>query len=366
MSSSHKVVFPPPPPTVHALSPEQRSQLLRKTKKLGQLLGSSPHLLDEGIPNVLGPVQIELPNKDSRFPRSSVDSFSSSSSGSDDLCFEILTPLSTDSHSNHLPRSSTSLSRYSQSTLPGSFDKCSGPTQPLLRLAIPPSLETIPASPTPYSQYSPYSSLQSSPSTSRSHSRASSVDSFESSHQPYTISPKSMPHQRESLDDPSFIVPSANSVRLKKMDRLRKKLGDGVPVDLVFPEKPKATERRAPKDDEKWKTESSREIVLPSTPTIPRTNRNSNRISHSRDSLVGPTPHRARRNGDPTYTSTPKSAEPKAPLPTPVSTPSAMRQPLRPSNQRLWAIIESPEENGDAAARRSASFRKPPPTYSEY
>jgi hypothetical protein len=44
-----KVVFPPPPPTTNALSTQQRNQLLRKTKKLEQILGTAPHLIDASM-----------------------------------------------------------------------------------------------------------------------------------------------------------------------------------------------------------------------------------------------------------------------------------------------------------------------------
>ncbi len=48
------VVFPPPPPTTNALTPEQRSQLRKSTKKLGKILGATPHLLDTDIVSILG------------------------------------------------------------------------------------------------------------------------------------------------------------------------------------------------------------------------------------------------------------------------------------------------------------------------
>lgn len=41
-----KVVYPTPPPTTNNLSKKQRSLLLRKAKKIEQILGYPPHLLD--------------------------------------------------------------------------------------------------------------------------------------------------------------------------------------------------------------------------------------------------------------------------------------------------------------------------------
>jgi hypothetical protein len=41
------IVYPRPPPTCNNLTPAQRTQLLRSNAKLGQVLGSTPHVLDE-------------------------------------------------------------------------------------------------------------------------------------------------------------------------------------------------------------------------------------------------------------------------------------------------------------------------------
>jgi len=56
-SPTKAVVFPLPPPTTNTLTVQQRNQLLRKTKKLEQLLGAAPHLVDTSIsePSALAP-----------------------------------------------------------------------------------------------------------------------------------------------------------------------------------------------------------------------------------------------------------------------------------------------------------------------
>lgn len=41
------VVFPRPPPTHNTLTTSQRTQLLRSNAKLGQVLGSTPFILDD-------------------------------------------------------------------------------------------------------------------------------------------------------------------------------------------------------------------------------------------------------------------------------------------------------------------------------
>lgn len=46
MSAPAVIRFPPPPPTRNDLSSEQRAKLIRTNNKLGQVLGSTPHVLD--------------------------------------------------------------------------------------------------------------------------------------------------------------------------------------------------------------------------------------------------------------------------------------------------------------------------------
>ncbi len=46
MSTTATIRFPPPPPTRNELTSEQRAKLIRTNNKLGQVLGSTPHVLD--------------------------------------------------------------------------------------------------------------------------------------------------------------------------------------------------------------------------------------------------------------------------------------------------------------------------------
>lgn len=46
MSATATIRFPPPPPTRNELTSEQRAKLIRTNNKLGQVLGSTPHVLD--------------------------------------------------------------------------------------------------------------------------------------------------------------------------------------------------------------------------------------------------------------------------------------------------------------------------------
>ncbi|KAF5367278.1 hypothetical protein D9615_010463 [Tricholomella constricta] len=136
------VLFPAPPPTTNALSPGQRTRLLRSSKKLGRILGTTPHFVDA------------VPDDDKSFCSSS--SASSSSRASIDSA-----PAPA-----HHPR----LTRK----------------PPMLRLALGPC-------PSPPSSDSP------------------------------------------SPTDISFTIPTPANARRRKMDRLRRTLGDDVPLRLVFP-----------------------------------------------------------------------------------------------------------------------------------
>ena len=74
---AHPVVtFPQPPPTSNTLTSNQRQQLLRSTRKLTKLLGSTPYLVDydSSFPGVYCPAFVcDHPSEltfSSRLPRS--------------------------------------------------------------------------------------------------------------------------------------------------------------------------------------------------------------------------------------------------------------------------------------------------------
>ena len=52
MTCPTKILYPLPPPTTNCLTSVQRAQLIRSTKKLGRILGTTPHLIDTS--NTLG------------------------------------------------------------------------------------------------------------------------------------------------------------------------------------------------------------------------------------------------------------------------------------------------------------------------
>ncbi|KAJ7722882.1 hypothetical protein DFH07DRAFT_284100 [Mycena maculata] len=259
MSYPTKIAYPCPPPTTNSLTSQQRSQLLRTTQKLGRLLGTTPALIEESdsMPSMLPlnlqrlavPLHIQLSSVYddgdalNRYPSSETSSTSSNGS-----------PLS-------LKRSSSSASEYSSRsgrTLVNSTTSVhvneSWPKadRPFLRIATksPSKLEAIPQSPpatgSPPPAYSP-----------------------EPPHTSYTIRPVHTRRNSAPPSPPAFDIPNPNSVRRQKMDRLRRTLGDGVPLDLVFP------------DEETSSASQARPISYGQAP--PHTQQ---RIRSARDSLV--------------------------------------------------------------------------------
>ncbi|CAL1710843.1 unnamed protein product [Somion occarium] len=217
------ITFPRPPPTCNTLTSQERSKLLRSTAKLGQLLGSTPHVLDEILDL---PIDKPLPllplsakhkklrrhantggNENDDWQRVRVNGSDSVSSS--------LSRSSTSSHSSTSTTSSTSRSSVdSEEVWRVRYPEC---RPPLLRLgfgdpnkpssrkaALKPSLDTIPGSP---------------PFTTTTYS--------------YHVD-RAYPDPEPS-SPPSFNILSDASIKREKMRRLTKKLGDGVPVHLVFP-----------------------------------------------------------------------------------------------------------------------------------
>lgn len=82
--------------------------------------------------------------------------------------------------------------------------------------SIKPSLETIPASP-------PFDIVPEDEAVG-GHRRSISFASF------------GPPRPLSDIESVEFDIPSDASIRLSKMERVRRKLGDGVPVELVFPD----------------------------------------------------------------------------------------------------------------------------------
>jgi len=228
MSDCHSIItFPPLPPTNNVLTSVERAKLLRTTAKLGRLLGSTPHLLDETRREVPIHVQLPVPRPQKKgrgrfFRKRNQAPESDSEDDSDWQRRRVNTP---DSFASTSSRASTSSSSSYVSKV--SFDseeswrvRPSKSLPPLLRLGlsepvkqprrkragVKPTLETIPASPPCNGSFANDESFSSFPDA-----------------------------DTDTAYTPVFNIPTDAALRREKMRRLTKKLGDGVPLHLVFP-----------------------------------------------------------------------------------------------------------------------------------
>jgi len=206
-----KVTYPPPPPTCNTLTSQERSQLLRSTKKLGKILGSTPHFIDGSHTLEIddSPVSDHSSTRSASFSSESATSYdsaetNSSLTSSGSMTSYTETVNSADTWRVRKPiRKPPPLLRLSSSTV------TQGP--PAAIASVKPSLDTIPASPHPevVANKSSTESSRHSLAISFADNRASSA--------------------------PSFSIPSEAALRSAKMERLKRRLGDEVPADLVFP-----------------------------------------------------------------------------------------------------------------------------------
>ncbi|KZT71194.1 hypothetical protein DAEQUDRAFT_666658 [Daedalea quercina L-15889] len=240
---SHSVVrFPPPPPTSNNLTPKQRAHLMRSSKKLSQVLGSTPHVLDwAGSP---APSHVDTPSRSTSVQSHSASIAhrrSKSSPHADrNPASERSTPRpssrpstanSSQSHTSTISHASSSSSRGEQAWRT--------PYDPLHR---PPLLKLRPPEPSNHGQRnSTYSDCGSE---------------------------VGLP---DSPTAPSFALPSEAAIRRAKMQRLTRKLGDGVPPELVFPTTKPEPDDEDDEDSPVLKTPAS-DRKLPfsqALPTIP-------------------------------------------------------------------------------------------------
>ncbi|OCH86001.1 hypothetical protein OBBRIDRAFT_269140 [Obba rivulosa] len=208
--------FPPPPPTSNNLSSKQRTQLMRSSNKLGQVLGSTPHVLDLSLPPP-APLHVDLPiSRSSSKPRrrlfKSHHCSRSSPYESDDDNDSVESPVSV--HSTSTSSSRSSFDSVKTSTYPTSEQMWRVPhprhRPPLLKIfspapvAIEPTLKTVPGSPA-----------------------YAASDWYEDDDSLSTL--------MEPPRTPSFNITSEAFSRREKMRRLTRRLGEGIPAHLVFP-----------------------------------------------------------------------------------------------------------------------------------
>ncbi|KAF7316521.1 hypothetical protein MIND_00171300 [Mycena indigotica] len=182
------------PPTTNALSNQQRSQLRRTTQKLGRILGTTPTLLEEKEEM---PLQLPLNLQRLAVP----------------LHVQLSSAYSDDDALVRYPSTTSHKSRRSIESDKPSDPWCRPPSdRPYMRIANP-----TPHSPPAHGPYSPPPPYSAQPH-----------------HTSYTIPATRMPPSSPPAFGP---VPSANYQRRQKMDKLRRTLGDGVPLAMVFPDR---------------------------------------------------------------------------------------------------------------------------------
>jgi len=265
--SSHAITFPRPPPTCNTLSSQERLKLLKSTAKLGSVLGSVPHVIDEtfDLPSHV----VHNPNTASRKTRQRLWSFKSRKASSD--------TSGSDSDVPPAPRNSLSSSRTESSTMSSSASSVVESSEsawrarlpekrpPLLRLGVSkklvqsarrlaiaqPTLESIPGSPPPPSQSPP-----SSPSSSSYTDIIDLYATYEKDDPFGAYADSSYIELNPTVPIPAFTIPSDAALRREKMRRLKRKLGEHIPVHLVFPPIAESDE------EDVW-------IHSPTTPTSP-------------------------------------------------------------------------------------------------
>ncbi|TDL25868.1 hypothetical protein BD410DRAFT_837315 [Rickenella mellea] len=268
--------FPPPPPTVNTLTPEQRTQLRRSSNKLTQVLGLPPHLVE----TYAVPARTSSPSSDSSRGRSDLVSKSQTKvhkrrrtrgeiydPDSYPLSSVVppLPPLSRSSSSSSSSNSHSSTytadsGYHSSSDRERAFDivdkrsrrpplmvSTEKPLPPVV--SSPPQTPVVPSSAHSSLSYATHSSVSHRSNSpllvppvirSRSPSPVRTLDTIEAS-------PNPTPRSSMLSVAPSFVLPSPLAARRAKMARVTKRLGEGVPVSLVFPDWEDFQD-----DDEKW------------------------------------------------------------------------------------------------------------------
>ncbi|OBZ77365.1 hypothetical protein A0H81_01854 [Grifola frondosa] len=190
----------------------QRAHLIRTNNKLGQMLGSTPHILDCSYRDTASPALPAAPLSHPSRSKSHSRDKSLPEIIDDDI--RAISPVSVHSTSSTSSRESARSNVSSQKREQSWRVPYPAERPPLLTLSTPvrqrtamkPTVETIPGSP-------------------------SGIPSEETDDtHPY--------HPLESPTEPSFNIPSQASMRREKMQRLTKKLGENIPIDLVFPPTP--------------------------------------------------------------------------------------------------------------------------------
>ncbi|KAJ7607173.1 hypothetical protein FB45DRAFT_948391 [Roridomyces roridus] len=225
---SYPTAYPsPPPPTTNSLSSHQRTQLRRTTQKLGRILGTTPALIEESdeMPSTL-PLQLQ----------------------------RLAVPL-------HVQLSSvyddgTALNRYpsrSSSDSDSGLSSSSSSESHRRTRSVHQNPETYPKVERPFLRIAVGGKKSSKRDSTMAHPQ--SPPGYDPRHTSFTIPASRAPASFNAIPPPppspygasgagaDPYHPSTTSARRHKMDRLRRTLGEGVPLDLVFREEEQVQER---------------------------------------------------------------------------------------------------------------------------
>ncbi|KAJ8082701.1 hypothetical protein PM082_008557 [Marasmius tenuissimus] len=262
-----KFVSPSPPPTSNTLTQTQRTRLMRTTKKLSQVLGSTPQLMDTKARSST-PV-------DTDWSDSEDDWYRPASRGSNRSITSGLSSSSGSTASSSLISRSISITRSRRSSS-RSEDSSNSSKPPLLRLAL-------------------ASFAQRSSTANKCYPSPASANSSDDEDSRFTLQTTFTESPRDSFVSPDFRIPSSTTLRLQKMDRIRKKLGDGVPVKLVFPDSDEEERQQSRPSTSHTVIQLKTLPPLPPTLPTPRPRPSKSRRVGSRDSIVSTSAHRGQR-----------------------------------------------------------------------
>ena len=220
MAATMTLSYLPPPPTSNHLDLDQKSRLIKSTRKLGQVLGTTPYLLEipSEIPIILhsiGPrTSSPTPSTSSTSSTESIESIKRSRrQGSIFQCSPIAHSASSSTSSLSLPgnMSSSSVDLPSTHSAPVSRRSKDANRPPPLVLHLNPVVVSPDDHRIGKSQLGP---LPTPP--------ASVVDGFPMS--PTTPTSNALFHQKREAD-----------AKRRKMNKVNRTFGENVPAELIFP-----------------------------------------------------------------------------------------------------------------------------------
>ena len=220
------------PPTVNDLPPEQRARLLRSTRKLGNVLGATPHVIDHHDSLLAGPSK----RRDNTL-------FSHSSSSSVTSLAAVTTTHISDEHPT-------------ESTTTGGHKRRNSKELPrllVLRLQsiVPPASEPVIKTLTPSSSSSLNASIPAPLSLP-----------------PRPLSMSMIPPSPAPTQD-SFNLEGPDNMRRRRMAKLTRTLGENIPTELVFPRHHKSPSEPPPTPRGMFTFEKERNAVPLAVKPIP-------------------------------------------------------------------------------------------------